>query len=127
MIATLRALAEPNRFQIVELLRAGPRPVGDLVNRLGLRQPQVSKHLRVLSDAGLVDVRVDAQRRIYALQPAPLQELELWLERYRRLWEGNFQRLDAVLDKMKVGEIKTKPKDKKTKEGNLRRNKGEHS
>jgi DNA-binding transcriptional ArsR family regulator len=127
MIATLRALAEPNRFQIVELLRAGPRPVGDLVNRLGLRQPQVSKHLRVLSDAGLVDVRVDAQRRIYALRPAPLQELELWLERYRRLWEGNFQRLDAVLDKMKVGEIKAKPKDKKTKEGELRRNKGEHS
>src|SRR6202521_5555957 len=104
MIATLRALAEPNRFQIVELLRAGPRPVGDLVNRLGLRQPQVSKHLRVLSDAGLVDVRVDAQRRIYALRPAPLQELELWLERYRRLWEENFQRLDALLDDLKKKE-----------------------
>jgi len=57
-----------------------------------LRQPQVSKHLRVLSAAGLVDVRVDAQRRIYALRPAPLQELEVWLEKYRRLWEGNFQR-----------------------------------
>src|ERR1700674_5290431 len=108
MIATLRALAEPNRFQIVELLRAGPRPVGDLVNRLGLRQPQVSKHLRVLSDAGLVDVRVDAQRRIYALRPAPLQELELWLERYRRLWEENFQRLDALLDELQTGELKIK-------------------
>ncbi len=105
MIATLRALAEPHRFQIVELLRDGPRPVGDLVRRLRLRQPQVSKHLRVLSGAGLVDVRVDAQRRIYALRPAPLQELEVWLERYRRLWERNFQRLDALL-----GELKTKKK-----------------
>ncbi len=102
MMATLRALAEPHRFQIVELLRDGPRPVGDLVHRLRLRQPQVSKHLRVLSDAGLVDVRVDAQRRIYALRPAPLQELEVWLERYRRLWEDNFQRLDALLDELKT-------------------------
>ena len=99
MMETLQALAEPNRFQIVELLREGPRPVGDMVHRLGLRQPQVSKHLRVLSDAGLVDVRVDAQRRIYALRPAPLKELEAWIERYRRIWEGNFQRLDGVLDR----------------------------
>ena len=110
MMATLRALAEPSRFQIVELLRDGPRPVGDMVHRLRLRQPQVSKHPRVLSAAGLVDVRVDAQRRIYALQPAPLRELEVWLERYRRLWEANFQRLDALLDELKAGELKTKQK-----------------
>lgn len=108
MIETLRALAEPSRFQIVELLRDGPRPVGDMVDRLRLRQPQVSKHLRVLSDAGLVDVRVDAQRRIYALRPEPLQELEVWLEKYRCLWEANFQRLDALLDELKATE--TKPK-----------------
>ena len=106
MMATLQALAEPHRFQIVELLRDGPRPVGEMVDRLGLRQPQVSKHLRVLSDAGLVDVRVDAQRRIYALRPAPLQELELWIERYRRIWEGNFQRLDGVLEELKAKEKK---------------------
>jgi DNA-binding transcriptional ArsR family regulator len=106
MMETLRALAEPNRFQIVELLRKGPRPVGDLVDRLGLRQPQVSKHLRVLSDAGLVEVRVDAQRRIYTLRPAPLQELQEWVERYRQLWEGNFQRLDALLGQMKTQEKK---------------------
>jgi DNA-binding transcriptional ArsR family regulator len=104
MLETLRALAEPNRFQIVELLLDGPRPVGDMVDQLGLRQPQVSKHLHVLSVAGLVDVRVDAQRRIYTLRPAPLQELEVWLERYRRIWEGNFQRLDALLDGMKATE-----------------------
>jgi DNA-binding transcriptional ArsR family regulator len=106
MLETLRALAEPNRLQIVELLLGGPRPVGDMVDELGLRQPQVSKHLRVLSEAGLVDVRVDAQRRIYALRPAPLQELEIWLERYRRLWESNFQRLDALLYEMKSKEKK---------------------
>ena len=106
MMETLQALAEPNRFQIVELLRDGPRPVGDMVHRLGLRQPQVSKHLRVLSDAGLVDVRVDAQRRIYALRPAPLKELEAWIERYRRIWEGNFQRLDGVLEELKAKEYK---------------------
>jgi DNA-binding transcriptional ArsR family regulator len=110
MMATLRALAEPHRLHIVEFLRDGPRPVGHLVRRLRLRQPQVSKHLRVLSDAGLVDVRVDAQRRIYALRPAPLQELEAWLERYRQLWEGNFQRLDALLDELKTGEPKTAKK-----------------
>jgi len=103
---TLQALAEPNRFQIVELLRDGPRPVGEMVHRLGLRQPQVSKHLRVLSDAGLVDVRVDAQRRIYALRAAPLKELEVWIERYRRVWEGNFQRLDGVLQELKAKEKK---------------------
>lgn len=106
MLETFRALAEPNRFQIVELLRDGPRPVGDMVEQLGLRQPQVSKHLRVLSEAGLVDVRVDAQRRIYALRPAALKELEVWLERYRRVWEGNFQRLDDVLEEMKSKEKK---------------------
>jgi DNA-binding transcriptional ArsR family regulator len=106
MMETLQALAEPNRFQIVELLREGPRPVGDMVHRLGLRQPQVSKHLRVLSDAGLVDVRVDAQRRIYSLRAAPLKELEVWIERYRRVWEANFQRLDGVLVELKTKEKK---------------------
>lgn len=106
MMETLRALADPNRFQIVELLRKGPRPVGDMVDRLRLRQPQVSKHLRVLSDAGLVEVRADAQRRIYTLRPAPLRDLEEWVERYRRLWEAKFQRLDSVLEEMKAQEKK---------------------
>jgi len=105
-MATLKALAEPSRFQIVELLRNGPRPVGELVNRLKLPQPQISKHLRVLSDAGLVDVRVDAQRRIYELRPAPLQELEVWIERYRSIWEENYQRLDGLLEEMKAKEGK---------------------
>jgi DNA-binding transcriptional ArsR family regulator len=88
-----------------------------MVDQLGLRQPQVSKHLHVLSAAGLVDVRVDAQRRIYALRPAPLQELEVWLERFRRLWEDNFQRLDAVLEELKASEPRAKTK----KRGRTRR------
>ena len=123
MIETLKALAEPNRFQIVELLRDGPRPVGEMVDRLHLRQPQVSKHLRVLSDAGLVDVRVDAQRRIYALRPAPLQELEVWVERYRRIWESNFQRLDALLHDLKTTELKGK---KRVRTKRPLRDKGDH-
>src|SRR5260221_13123755 len=109
-MAALRAWAEQNRFQIGELLRDGPRRVGDMVHRLRLRQPQVSKHLRVLSAAGLVDVRVDAQRRIYALRPAALQELEVWLEKYWCLWEENYQRLDAVLDELKTGNRETRKK-----------------
>ena len=107
-MATLKALAEPSRFQIVEVLRNGPRPVGDLVDRLKLPQPQVSKHLRVLSEAGLVEVRVDAQRRIYELRPAPLQELEVWIERYRSIWEENYQRLDVLLEEMKTKERKNR-------------------
>jgi len=93
-----------------------------MVDRLHLRQPQVSKHLRVLSAAGLVDVRVDAQRRIYALRPAPLQELEIWVERYRRIWEQNFQRLDALLDRMKSSDPKVaEPKGKKKKYSRTKR------
>src|ERR1700683_3689280 len=106
MIETLQALAEPNPVQIVELLRGGPRPVGDMVDWLGLRQPQVSKHLRVLSEAGLGNVRLEAQRRIYGWRAAPLRELEQWIGRYRRIWEANFQRLDGVLEELKAREKK---------------------
>ena len=97
MIATLSALAEPSRLHIVELLRDGPRPVGDIVDRLHLRQPQVSKHLRVLTEAGLVEVRPDAQRRIYSLRPEPLQELDAWLESYRKIWNERLDRIGAIL------------------------------
>lgn len=121
MLSTFRALAEPNRLHIVELLRDGPCPVGDMAVRLGLNQPQVSKHLRVLTDAGLVDARVDAQRRIYALRPAPLQELGVWLERYRRIWESNYQRLDSLLEEMKAAG--SKPTQKK---GIRKNQKGTH-
>jgi DNA-binding transcriptional ArsR family regulator len=114
MIETFKALADPSRFQIVELLLQGPRPVGEMVDRLHLQQPQVSKHLRVLNAAGLVAVRVDAQRRIYALRPEPLKALESWVERYRRVWEQNFQRLDGLLEEIKSKEKKRGRKSRKS-------------
>ena len=101
MQETLSALAEPTRLQIVELLRAKPRAVGEIVERLGLRQPQVSKHLRVLSEAGLVEVRPIAQQRIYSLRAEPFNELDAWLERYRRTVNERFDRLDDILREQK--------------------------
>ena len=108
MLATLSALAEPNRLRIVDLLRDGPRPVGEIVDRLRLQQPQVYKHLRILGKVGLVAMRPDAQRRIYALRPEPLQELDAWLESYRRLWQENYERLDAVLSEMKASQARSR-------------------
>lgn len=107
MNATLTALAEPNRFQIVELLRGGPRPVGAIAEELRLRQPQASKHLRVLSEAGLVEVQAVAQQRIYRLRPERFKELDSWLESYRRIWEDRMDRLDDVLQELQEKE-KTK-------------------
>jgi DNA-binding transcriptional ArsR family regulator len=104
MLETFAALAEPNRLRVVELLRQGPRAVGEISERLDVRQPQVSKHLKVLSDAGLVAMRTDAQRRIYRLRSEPLQELDRWLDGYRAFWERNFDALDDVLDEMKTKE-----------------------
>ncbi len=97
MIDTLAALAEPNRLRIVELLRDGPRPVGEIGERLRLRQPQTSKHLRVLKDAGLVEVRPDAQRRLYELRAQPLLELDAWLEPYRQYWSERLDALETML------------------------------
>jgi DNA-binding transcriptional ArsR family regulator len=84
---TFSALAEPNRFQIVELLREKPRPVGDLVDTLRIDQPQVSKHLKKLAEAGIVDVHPLKNQRIYELSPKKFQEIDAWLEKYRKLWE----------------------------------------
>ena len=92
-------LAEPNRRRILDLLRAGERPVGELVAELGLSQPAVSKHLRVLREAGFVTVRGDAQRRFYRLQPQPLRELDEWLAPYRALWTDRLDALEAHLDR----------------------------
>jgi DNA-binding transcriptional ArsR family regulator len=100
VIETFAALAEPNRFRIVELLRAGPRAVNDIGDRLHLNQPQVSKHLRVLKEAGLVDVQPRAQQRLYELRAQPLRQLHGWLERYRRIWEERFEELDDLVDEL---------------------------
>ncbi len=104
VIETFAALAEPNRYRIVELLRTGPRAVNDIGDRLHLNQPQVSKHLRVLKEAGLVDVQPLAQQRLYELRPQPLRRLHGWLERYRRVWEESFDQMDQVLEELKTKE-----------------------
>lgn len=98
-IAAIEVLAEPTRRQILDLLRDGERSVGDLVGDMRVTQPTVSKHLRVLRDSGLVDVRVDAQRRLYRVRPEPLIELDAWLATYRGLWTESLDRLERHLDR----------------------------
>jgi len=93
-------LAEPTRRRILDLLLEGERPVGELVTALDVAQPNVSKHLRALSVAGLVQVRPDGQRRIYALRAEPLRELDTWLAPYRRVWAGRLDALERHLDEM---------------------------
>jgi DNA-binding transcriptional ArsR family regulator len=98
--STFEVLAEPRRRQILDLLRGGERPVGELVEKLTLAQPTVSKHLRVLREAGLVEVRHDAQRRWYRLRPEPLVEIDSWLAPYRQLWTASLDALERHLDAM---------------------------
>jgi DNA-binding transcriptional ArsR family regulator len=98
--AAFEVLAEPNRRRILDLLRDHERPVGDLVATLALSQPAVSKHLRVLRDAGLVDVRADGQRRLYRVRPEPLRGVDRWLEPYRALWESRLDDLERHLETM---------------------------
>ena len=100
MIETFEVLAEPNRRRILDLLREEERPVGELVRLLAASQPAVSKHLRVLREAGLVEVRIDAQRRLYRVRPEPLREVATWLEPYRLLWESRIDDLARHLDTM---------------------------
>ena len=97
-LAALEVLAEPRRREILDALRAGERPVGALVEELGLSQPAVSKHLRTLRDAGLVEARVDAQRRLYRIRPEPLAELDQWLGAYRKFWSTQLDRLADHLE-----------------------------
>jgi DNA-binding transcriptional ArsR family regulator len=96
----LEVLAEPNRRRILDLLRAEERPVGDLVAELSVSQPAVSKHLRILREAGLVEVRPDAQRRLYRVRAEPLRALDEWLEPYRLMWASRLDDLESHLDSM---------------------------
>lgn len=91
------AVAEPRRREILDLLRERERPVGDLVQELGLTQPQVSKHLRVLREVGLVESREDGRQRLYRINGAPLREIHAWVGRYERLWNERFDAMDDVL------------------------------
>jgi DNA-binding transcriptional ArsR family regulator len=98
MATTFEVLAEPTRRHILDLLLERSRPVGELVDVLGISQPGVSKHLRVLREGGFVAVRQDAQRRFYEVRPEPLAEVDGWLEPYRRLWAGRLDALERHLD-----------------------------
>jgi DNA-binding transcriptional ArsR family regulator len=98
-MTTFELVAEPTRRRILDILRDGERSVGELVERLSLSQPGVSKHLRLLRDAGLVDVRREAQRRLYGLRAEPLTEIDAWLEPYRRFWAGRLDELERHLDR----------------------------
>src|SRR5580700_12175984 len=102
--SVFEVLAEPRRRQILDLVRGGECSVNELVAGLQMNQPAVSKHLRVLREAGLVRVRVDEQRRLYRLSPAPLRELDTWLAPYRAAWESSLDRLEHHLDQMDTGE-----------------------
>ena len=100
-------LAEPNRRQILDLLLERERPVGELVARLQLSQPAVSKHLRILRESGLVQARGEAQRRLYRLQPEPLKVIDNWLAPYRRMWTTALDDLERHLDEMATDEQRT--------------------
>ena len=100
-MTTFEVLVEPNRRLILDLLTQREMPVGELVRKLGMSQPAVSKHLRVLREAGLVTSKVDAQRRIYALDPRPLKELDAWIAKYRPFWTNKLDALEKALDRRK--------------------------
>lgn len=99
-MTTFDVVAEPTRRRILDLLLTGELAVGDLVADLAVSQPTVSRHLRVLREAGLVSSRTAAQRRVYSLNAAPLAEVDAWLQPYRQLWAGRLDRLSAHLDAM---------------------------
>jgi DNA-binding transcriptional ArsR family regulator len=92
------AVAEPNRRRIMDMLREGERPAGELVEGLSISQPGVSKHLRLLREAGLVSVRAEGPRRLYRLEPEALARLDAWLAPYRSFWEGRLARLERHLE-----------------------------
>ena len=101
MASTFEVLAEPRRREILDVLAGGERPVGDLVTALGLAQPQVSKHLRVLREVGAVEVRDEGRRRLYSVNAAALRPIHDWVSGFEQLWTERFEQLDDVLDELK--------------------------
>jgi len=111
--ATFAALADPTRRAILARLSSSQASVTELARPFSMSQPAISKHLKVLERAGLISRHRDAQRRPRRLEAKPLAQATEWLERYRQFWEGNFQRLDALLDELKTGERKAKKEKRK--------------
>ena len=108
MTSSFAIIAEPNRRSILSLLTSSERSVGEIERRLRMPQTSVSKHLRVLREAGFVEARVDAQRRVYRLRPEPLREVDAWLEDFRRFWTGHVDALERHLDRMEQASRKGK-------------------
>ena len=127
MESAFTIIAEPNRRAILSLLVSSQQSVGEIERRLGMSQPAVSKHLRVLRDAGFVESTVDAQRRLYRLRPERLQEVDVWLAQFRRFWSAHVDALERHLDRMETARQATS---KKRPDGigrgrNRKRDKGE--
>ena len=116
MDTVFEVIAEPNRRAILSLLVSSEKSVGEIEQRLGMTQPAVSKHLRVLREAGFVESTVDAQRRLYRLKPGPFQELDAWLAQFRRFWSAHIDALERHLDRMNQSTpTQTKAKEKTTR------------
>ena len=125
MESVFEIIAEPNRRAILSLLVSSQQSVGEIERQLRMPQPAVSKHLRVLRDAGFVESTVDAQRRLYRLKPEPFQEVDAWLDQFRRFWSNHVDALERHLDRMHPS-TPTKSKTGRTRRGpNRERNKGE--
>jgi DNA-binding transcriptional ArsR family regulator len=125
METAFQIIAEPNRRAILSLLMSSRQSVGDIERRLRMTQPTVSKHLRVLREAGFVEATADAQKRFYRLKPEPFQELDMWLAQFRRFWAGHVDALERHLDRMDEVEVGAKAKKKISRHSNGARNKGE--
>ena len=113
MASAFEIIAEPNRRAILNLLASSQQSVGEIEQQLGMSQPAVSKHLRVLREAGFVDCTVDAQRRLYRLRPEPLQELDAWLAPFRRFWSARIDALERHLDHLEQSTATKKTRSKK--------------
>jgi DNA-binding transcriptional ArsR family regulator len=113
MESAFEVIAEPNRRAILSLLASSDRSVGEIERQLGMTQPTVSKHLRVLREAGLVEAEICAQRRLYRLKPEPLKEVDAWLATFRRFWSRHVDALERHLDRMEKMEKASRAKGKK--------------
>ncbi len=112
-LSPFETLADPTRRRIVEALRGGEKPVGEIVDQAGIHQSGVSRHLRILHESGFVSVRPDGQRRLYALRPEPFRELDAWLAGYRQLWEARLDRFGAALEERRKDRGATKKEPRK--------------
>jgi DNA-binding transcriptional ArsR family regulator len=115
MESVFEIIAEPNRRAILSLLVSSQQSVGEIERQLGMPQPMVSKHLRVLREAGFVESMVDAQRRLYRLKPGPLQEVDVWLAQFRRFWSAHVDALERHLDRIDQSMERATPTKRKTR------------